>query len=167
MVDPKDETAMIVWAHHKTQDYCPSIHMPRFASRFMLIATSDAYRERLRGITEEQARLEGVEPFAMSQAEIDDIQISDDPPEVKQFWKLMGPGRTTHIAEFQMLMTELHGPEFWRSNPEVTVIPFAHADSRGQSVAGPDIAAGKEMVGSSGLEPPASSVSRMRSNQLS
>src|SRR6201999_3557463 len=33
MVDPKDETAMIVWAHHKKQDYCTSMFMPRWASR--------------------------------------------------------------------------------------------------------------------------------------
>lgn len=31
---------MIGWAHHREQDYCPSIHMPRWASRLTLIVTA-------------------------------------------------------------------------------------------------------------------------------
>lgn len=33
MLDPKDKTAMLIWAHHRDQNYCPSIHMPRWACR--------------------------------------------------------------------------------------------------------------------------------------
>jgi len=61
MVEAKDETAMLVWAHHKQQDYCPSIHMPRFASRILLECQEDARQEQLQDITEEDAQREGVE----------------------------------------------------------------------------------------------------------
>jgi hypothetical protein len=61
MVAWEDETPMLVWAHHKEQDYCPSIHMPRWASRITLEIT-DVRVQRVQEISEEDARSEGCEP---------------------------------------------------------------------------------------------------------
>lgn len=61
MVAKATETAMVAWAHHKEQDYCPSIHMPRWASRITLEALEDARMERLWDISDEDARREGME----------------------------------------------------------------------------------------------------------
>lgn len=59
VVAKEDETAMLVWAHHKQQSYCPSIHMPRWACRDTYTVLS-VRAERLQDITEEDAIREGV-----------------------------------------------------------------------------------------------------------
>ena len=53
-----DYPAMIAWAHHQERDYCPSIHMPRWASRITLAVTSVRV-ERVQDITEADALAEG------------------------------------------------------------------------------------------------------------
>lgn len=98
MVSKEDETAMLVWAHHKEQDYCPGIHMYRWASRILLEATEDARREPLRNVTEEEAELEGVS----------------------------GDDDFTACMRFAMLWDSLHKKpgERWADNPTVTVLAF-------------------------------------------
>jgi len=123
MVDPADETGMIVWAHHKQQDYCPSMFMPRWASRDTLEVIS-ARPERLHDITEADAKSEGVEILEMSQSDIDDIQISDSSPDEKKFWKAMGPGSSSHRWEYEMLWGEINGPGSWAKNPWVWRVEF-------------------------------------------
>lgn len=59
MVDAVDETAMVVWAHHKQQDYCPSMFMPRWASRDVLEVVS-VRPERLHAITRDDCLAEGI-----------------------------------------------------------------------------------------------------------
>jgi hypothetical protein len=59
-IKPEDQSAAIVWAHHKSQDYAPSIHAPRFTSRISRTLT-DIRLERLLDISEEDALAEGIE----------------------------------------------------------------------------------------------------------
>lgn len=54
-----DATAMLVWAHHQTRDYCPSIHMPRWASRIIL-PIERVRVQHLQDITCREAVKEGI-----------------------------------------------------------------------------------------------------------
>lgn len=58
VVSKENETVMRVWAHHKEQEYCPSIHMPRWASRIQLEIT-DVRVQRVQDISESDAMDEG------------------------------------------------------------------------------------------------------------
>lgn len=96
----------------------PSIHMPRWASRFTLVATADAYRERLQDITEKQAIAEGIEHHGGT-----------------YLWRDYGLRLRDSIGcfsdprdSFASLMNSLHGPGYWDSNPMVTVIPFDYVE---------------------------------------
>lgn len=60
MVAKADETAMLVWAHHKEQDYCTSMFMPRWASRLTLEITAIRV-ERLQEISGDDVLAEGVD----------------------------------------------------------------------------------------------------------
>lgn len=91
VVDKAHQSAMVVWTHHKDRDYCPSIHMPRWAAR-VLLTVKDVRVERVQDITESDAAAEGVEPFTMTEQGVADIQISDESPELKLLAKLLGPG---------------------------------------------------------------------------
>lgn len=73
----------------------PSIHMPRWASRITLEITA-VHVERLREITNEDARAEGCE-----------VTASDHT-----------------VDTFADLWESIHGPESWAANPWVWVIEF-------------------------------------------
>jgi hypothetical protein len=59
-VDRAFQSAMVVWAHHKEQDYCPSIFMPRWASRITLEIT-DVRVQRVQEISLEDCLAEGID----------------------------------------------------------------------------------------------------------
>ena len=96
----------------------PSIHMPRWASRLTLDVTGVRV-ERLQDISEEDARGEGVTPFA------------HDPE--GDCWTAQPPERK-HRAAFEYLWGEINGWQGeprarapWASNPWVWVVEFTGA----------------------------------------
>lgn len=91
----------IAWAHHKDTEHCPSIHMPRWASRITLGITG-VRAERLQDISEADAKAEGVAA-----------------------WHDTANG-TVYRPEFQMLWDAINGKRgySWESNPWVFVVEF-------------------------------------------
>lgn len=111
MVDPDNETAMLVWCHHKEQNYCPSIYMPRWASRITLEIT-EVRAERLRDISEEDAITEGVT--------------------VESDW--------TACMNFAKLWSSIHkadGPNGWAANPWVWAISFQSLENTQAAISSP------------------------------
>lgn len=90
--------------------WTPSIHMPRWASRILLEIT-DVRVERLRDITEEQAKAEGV-------------QLYTDHAELGDWWHV--EGIETYSADprksFELLWSSVGGD--WNANPWVWVVEF-------------------------------------------
>ena len=89
----------------------PSIHMPRWAARYLLDVTAVRV-ERLQDISEEDARAEGVEEWAKSE---------------DGFAALRGLGFAIPTAPrflFQLLWTSIYGAESWDANPWVWVVEF-------------------------------------------
>lgn len=84
--------------------WCPSIHMPRWASRLTLTVTATKI-ERLQEISEEEARMEGVEGEISFTA-----QYTTD--------------RHYYSRGFAKLWDELHGSGSWDANPEVVALTF-------------------------------------------
>jgi hypothetical protein len=85
---------------------CPSIHMPRWASRITLTVT-EVRRQLLQDISEEDATAEGArtaygEPFDQNS------DLSDH-------------------RRFHLLWTHLHGADAWDANPEVVALTFTVA----------------------------------------
>ena len=82
----------------------PSIHMPRWASRLTLLVT-DVRVQRLREISEDDARAEGV---------------------CSTLTRFPDGGSIGHPASwhFEQLWGQIHGPGAWDSNPWVCAITF-------------------------------------------
>lgn len=101
MVDQKNKLDMLSWAHHKEQDYCPSIHMPGWASRITLTITGVRV-ERVQDISEADAIAEGVDR-------------GSDPIVSARYC-------------FGQLWNEINGKRgySWESNPWVWVVSFEH-----------------------------------------
>lgn len=89
--------------------WCPSIHMPRWASRITLEITGVRV-ERLNNISEEDAQSEGVQQLRGG------------------FWRHYQPGWTQHQlsarGSFLTLWDSIYGEESWQANPWVWVIEF-------------------------------------------
>lgn len=93
----------------------PSIHMPRNCSRILLEIT-EVRVERLQAISEDDAKAEGVRPFAEAYS-----GISID--------QRLTCGRVAHehqnLASFAVLWDDINGDSVpWKSNPWVWVVSF-------------------------------------------
>lgn len=97
----------------------PSIHMPHRASRITLEVTSVRV-ERLRDITEEQARAEGVQPAKPLDPH------SGKPRDDVQFER-------PHVVGFASLWDELNGAGSWVANPWVWVVEFRRIDQEARA----------------------------------
>jgi hypothetical protein len=92
---------------HAADRWRPSIHMPRWASRITLEITAVRV-ERLRNISEADARAEGVtRPVPM---------LDDDP--------------STYVDAFGDLWASINGPGSWDANPWVWVIEFRRVEGQ-------------------------------------
>jgi hypothetical protein len=107
MVNPEDETAMVVWAHHKLQDYCVSIHMPRWASRITLELT-DVRVERVQDISEDDAKAEGCK--------------AADPATGREC--ILSPLLGSHRLHYAALWDKINGMDSWTANPWVWALTF-------------------------------------------
>lgn len=87
--------------------WCPSIHMPRSASRILLEVVSVRV-ERLQDISEVDARSEGAEPR----------QVEEDDTVLEGEWR----------EGYRMLWESINGPGSWDANPWVWVVEFKRVE---------------------------------------
>ena len=88
----------------KYRQWRPSIHMPRWASRITLEITGVRI-ERLQGISENDAKAEGVEHY-------------------KPEHTAGLPACSAHRYAFEDLWRDINGPGSWEANPWVWVVEF-------------------------------------------
>ncbi|CDZ82905.1 hypothetical protein BN1086_01000 [Citrobacter koseri] len=88
--------------------WCPSIHMPRWASRLTLEITGVRV-ERLNSISQEDAQAEGMELTGWR-------PTYSDPDSGGEVW--------TPYDNFAQLWESIYGEESWKANPWVWVIEF-------------------------------------------
>ena len=89
LVAAEDELAMVTWAHHKELDYCPSIHMPKFAARPQRYEYISIRPERLQEITWEDCIAEGIPRYTAARG-----CLSDNPPDPR--WAYIDLWDTLH-----------------------------------------------------------------------
>lgn len=105
-VNEASVSQMIVWAHHEESDVCPSIHMPRWASRITLEIT-EVRVQRVQEISEADAKAEGL-----------------DFMEPNRFAPPGGRDWMSHDAAFHSLWDAVNGPGAWERNDWVWAITF-------------------------------------------
>lgn len=91
---------------------CPSIHMPRWASRITLEVTGVRV-ERLRDISEADARAEGCPCYVCGRT-MDGLSEDD----CHCFHRMAG------VSDYRLLWESINGPGSWDANPWVWVIAF-------------------------------------------
>jgi hypothetical protein len=109
IVNRADETAMVVWAHHKQQNHCPSIHMPRWASRITLEVTGVRV-DLVESISEEDARAEGCRASDLATGR-----------------ECLDPSMGSYRLHFQSLWESINGKRpgcAWADNPFVWIVEF-------------------------------------------
>ena len=119
MVDKAEETAMLVWAHHKEQNYCPGIHAPRWASRITLEITGVRI-ERLNCITESDALAEGIHRFKLPNGNVYGYDPRGTPGKM-----VMDSATDAYAA----LWEKINGAGSWKINPFVWVVSFKRIDA--------------------------------------
>lgn len=118
-LDRSRATEAIVWAHHKQSDYCPSIHMPRWASRISLEITKLRV-ERLQDISEEDAIAEGVKicPNMNGHANNPGYVWPDSA------YDKSGLCHSSSGTAFWEGWSIINGQESWEANPWIWVVSF-------------------------------------------
>lgn len=115
-----------VWAHHKDGNHCPSIHMPRWASRLTLELTA-VRAERLLQISEEDAgREEGLwmrskddgRTWKFGIPDRDGLPGTDDDGWPWSEWD------ADPRQAYRKLWESINGPGSWDTNPYVWVLQF-------------------------------------------
>lgn len=91
---------------------CPSVHMPRWASRITL-EVAGVRVERLQDISEEDAKAEGADPLDMAHN-----------PSLSNAHRIDFGGIQSHKAGFRKLWESINRPGSWDANPWVWVIEF-------------------------------------------
>jgi hypothetical protein len=86
---------------------CPSIHMPRWASRITLEVTGVRV-ERLNDISEDDAKAEGCAPAWI---DVDGVNVNAN-------------SKPTYVQGFARLWRDLNGDASWEANPWVWVVEF-------------------------------------------
>jgi hypothetical protein len=118
MLDRQDPRcgSMIAWAHHKENDFAPSIHMPRWASRLTLIVTATKV-EPLLDISEEDARAEGFENRILNDG--------FDPQDIGGGYTISSPGTfASAVGMFQLTWARLQPDWDGYSSPDVVAVSF-------------------------------------------
>lgn len=100
--------AMFSWAHHQDRDYCPSVHMPRWASRITLEIVKVRV-ERLQDISEADAIAEGLYQDAKGLWTWSDVYRS---------------GSNNPRYSYELLWDLINGHNAWAKNPWVWVIEW-------------------------------------------
>jgi len=97
---------------------CPSIHMPRWASRIVLEITGVRV-ERLQDITEADALAEGVEPHEVSQFALNGTSAEERAERHRQ----------AAVGPYSGLWDRINGAGSWDANPWVWVIEFRRIEA--------------------------------------
>lgn len=114
LVGDGDELAMVAWCHHKDDNYCASICMPRWASRISREIVSVRV-ERVSEITDEDALKCGIRSFTKDGTTFKYWccdPLEDSPPEALRVSWVHMP-RTAKEA-YTALHLHLHGLQSWR-----------------------------------------------------
>lgn len=116
--------AMISWAHHKDGKHCPSIHMPRWASRLALEVT-DVRVQRVQEISLDDARAEGIPQMHGEAVTLGLIRpygpVPGNGPDSRDLWD-----NRTSVENFSGLWNSIHAKDGcgWDANPWVWAITF-------------------------------------------
>lgn len=110
----------IAWAHHKDTEHCPSIHMPRWASRITLEVTGVRV-EQLQQIGREDAIAEGLYSFTSNLGARNSSPTRLYAPDANAEGGYMNP-----IEAFENLWDSINAKRgySWESNPWVFVVEF-------------------------------------------
>lgn len=123
-----DTCWMLSWALHQQRDYCPSIHMPRWASRISL-ELLNVRIERLQEITEADAVAEGLRRYLPRP----DGPTGPDGKLLDRFHWESSDRATRHdpVLAYRDLWDSINGKRAsWDSNPYVWVLEYRRLEGR-------------------------------------
>ena len=138
VVPKENRTASIVWAHHKSSEYCSSLHMPKWAARTWMEVTG-VRAERLQSISEADAIAEGIAPLFSAQERASRPEYDVDgyrnylwhgwvgktiTQKQADAWPHQYSSYDTARGSYSSLWESFNGPGSWAANPWVWVYEF-------------------------------------------